>query len=121
MLGLRAVGDVAGTQLAELGHDGVEVAERLPQEDERAEQHRLLLLQVGSGEERLHRRRRCEEASVEDVHQLVAAGSDEVEARLECFQIQVHDCSSRFRREELRLDPAYSVGRRPHGGGFPPR
>ena len=48
--------------------------------DERAEQHRLLLLQVGSGsgEERLHRRRHRDEAGVEDVHKLVTARGDEV-------------------------------------------
>src|SRR5919197_2034207 len=54
VLGTRAVGDVAGTELAQLRDDGIEVARRLPEEDQRAQQHRLLLIEVGPGEERLH-------------------------------------------------------------------
>ena len=54
--------------------------------------HRLPC-QVGGGEERGHLRGGREQAGVEDVHQLVAARSDEVEARFERFQIEVHGIS----------------------------
>jgi hypothetical protein len=47
-------------------------------------------LQIGGGEERLHRGCRGEEPRIEDVHQLVAAGCDEIEARFEGFQIEAH-------------------------------
>ena len=53
------------------------------------QQHRLLALHVGAREQRLDRRRGGEQPRVEDVHQLVAARGDEVEARLE--RIQVHE------------------------------
>ena len=71
---------MAGAELAELRRDRIEVAQRLAQEDERAEQHRLLPPHV-VGEERPHRRRYREEARVELVHQRVAVAGDEVEAR----------------------------------------
>ena len=88
--GLGAVGDVAGAELAQLRQDRVEVAQRLAQEDERAEQHGLLPAQVGAGEERLDGRGSREQPRVERVHQLVAAGGDEVEARLEGVEIEGH-------------------------------
>ena len=86
--GLGAVGDVARAELAELRHDRVEVAQRLAQEHERAEQHALLALEIGAREQRLHRGRGGEQPRVEDVHQLVAARRDEVEAGFE--RIEVH-------------------------------
>ena len=88
----RTVGDMPGAELAQLRHDRVEVAQRLAEQDERAEQHRLLTLRIDAGKQRLHSRRCGEEPRVEDVHQLVAARSDEVEARLEGFQVHLHSC-----------------------------
>ena len=90
VLRLRAVRDMPGAELAQLRNDRVEVAKRLAQQDERAEEHRLLPLQVRVREQRLHRGSSCEEPGVEDVHQLVAAWSDEVEARLECVKVEAH-------------------------------
>src|SRR5262245_24738460 len=55
VLGLRAVRDVPRAQCLELRHDRVEVAQRLAQQHERAEQHLLLALQIGALEERLDR------------------------------------------------------------------
>ena len=89
MLGPCAVRDVARAELAQLRDDRVEVAKRLAKQHERAEEHRLLPLHV-VGEERAHGGRRREQARVELVHQLVAARRDEVEARLECLQVEAH-------------------------------
>jgi carnitine 3-dehydrogenase / betainyl-CoA thioesterase len=90
VLGPGAVGDVAGAELAQRRHDRVEVAQRIAQEDQRGEQHALLAAQIGAGEQRLRRRSGGEQPRVEDVHQLVASGGDQVEARFERFQIEVH-------------------------------
>jgi len=90
MLRLRAVADMARAELVELRDDRFEVAKRLAQEDEGAEQHRLLPLQVGAREERLHRGCGGEEPCVEHVHELVAARGDEVEAGLECLEVEGH-------------------------------
>src|SRR5207247_2423199 len=51
--------------------------------------HRLLRLHVAR-KQRSHRRCGGEQACVEHVHQLVAARCDEVEARLERFQVEAH-------------------------------
>jgi saccharopine dehydrogenase-like NADP-dependent oxidoreductase len=47
VVGLGAIGDVAGTKLAQLGDERVEVAQRLAQQDERGEQHGPLPAEVG--------------------------------------------------------------------------
>ena len=61
MLGARAVRDVTGAELAQLRDDRVEVAQRLAQQHECAEEHRLLPLHV-VGEERAHGGRGREQA-----------------------------------------------------------
>jgi hypothetical protein len=94
---------VAGAEVPELGDNGIEVAQRLAQKDQGAEQHGLLPLQIGGGEERLHRGCRGEEPRIEDVHQLVAASGDEIEARFEGFQIEGHGNNDRTKMLELRL------------------
>ena len=115
VLRLCAVGDVAGAEVAELGRDRLQVAERLAQQHERAEQHRFLLCHFAGGEERSHVRGGREQARVEDVHQLVAARGDEVEARFERFQIEVHGISlvSVMRSVELRAGAAPALRREP--------
>src|SRR5207247_4996386 len=85
---------VPGTEEAELGRDRLQVAQRLPQEHERREKHRLLLGQVRLREERLHGRGRLEQPRVEDLDELLAARRDQVEARFECFEIESHVRSS---------------------------
>jgi hypothetical protein len=57
---------------------------------ERREKHRLLLVEVGVREERLHRRRRFEQPRVEDVDELLAARRDQVEAGFERFEVESH-------------------------------
>jgi hypothetical protein len=52
----RAVRDVAGAEVVQDRHDGLQVAQRLAQESEDAQLHDLLLAQVDSREQRLHRR-----------------------------------------------------------------
>jgi hypothetical protein len=86
---VRAVGDVPCAELAQLRRDRVEVAERLAEQHERAQQHRLLPAHV-VGEERPHRGRGLEQAGIELVHQLVAARREQVEAGLQSVQVEAH-------------------------------
>ena len=81
--GLGAISGVAAPRSRSVGHDRVEVAQRLAQEDERAEQHRLLAAQVGPSEQGRPPGRWRRGGPVEGVHQLVAARADKVEARFE--------------------------------------
>jgi hypothetical protein len=88
--------------------DRVEVAKRLAQEDERAQQHRLLAGEVGVAEQGPDGRGGREEPRVEDVHQLLASRRDEIEGCLEGLQIELHEgrfaaaACSRKRRDRRR-------------------
>src|SRR5262249_4265259 len=68
-----------------------EVTQRVPEQHEGSEQHALLTLEVGAGEERADRRGHGEEPLVEHVHELVAARGDLVEADFERIDVEVHD------------------------------
>jgi hypothetical protein len=87
VLGLGAVGDVAGAELAELRRDPVEIAERFSS-DTSAPRSIVFCRRMSSGNKGPDRGRSREQARVELVHQLLAARSDEVEARFERLEVE---------------------------------
>jgi hypothetical protein len=93
VLGASAVRDVTGAEGAEGGDQPREVPERPAEQHQHVQQHRLLPCHVDGREERLDRRGHGEEPGVEDVHQLVAARRDEVEAGFESLRVDVHGSS----------------------------
>src|SRR5918995_4485492 len=90
VLGPGPVGEAPGSEVAQLGDDGVQVTQRLAHQDERGEQHGLLPAHVGGGEQRLHRWGRGEQPGIEGVHEIVAARGDQVEACLEGLYVDAH-------------------------------
>jgi hypothetical protein len=91
---------VAGAERVQRRQHGLEVAQRLAQQHERGEEHRLLAAHVGAGEQRLDRRRGLEQARVEDVHQLVAVRGDEVEAGFESVKVHAESFPPRGRSRD---------------------
>ena len=85
----KAADNVTRAEVVQGRDDGVEIAQRLPDEHQGREQHGLLALHVVR-EQRADRGCSLEQTVVEVVDQFVAAWGHRVEARLESLEVEFH-------------------------------